>query len=143
MRTLDGTSGGAASSQFAMSNHTSSESQPAVLIVEDEPLIRITAADLIADAGWATLEAADAEEALELLREHPQVQVLFTDVNMPGSIDGLKLAECVHREHPHIELVVTSGKRRISDDELPDDGTFLPKPYAQSELVRTLRDKLC
>jgi CheY-like chemotaxis protein len=116
---------------------------PAVLVVEDEPLIRMTAADLIADAGWHVLEAADATEALDVIAAHPEVTVLFTDVNMPGPVDGLRLAECVHRNHPHIELVVTSGRRNIIEDALPDDGTFLPKPYKQADLVRVLTEKLC
>jgi CheY-like chemotaxis protein len=115
----------------------------AVLVVEDEPLTRMAATALITDAGWKTLEAADAQEALKVLREHPEVKVLFTDVDMPGPLDGIRLAECVHRDHPEIELVVTSGQHHISEDALPDEGTFLPKPYAQAELVRTLRAKLC
>ena len=98
---------------------------------------------MIADAGWQPIEAADAVEALKLVNEHPEVKVLFTDVDMPGPTDGLKLAECVHRDHPDIELIVTSGERNIREDALPDDGTFLPKPYGQMDLVRTLRRKLC
>jgi len=116
---------------------------PAVLVVEDEPLVRMIAADLIADAGWTALEAADAEEALRAIDDHPEVKVLFTDVNMPGPVDGILLAECVHRDHPGMELIVTSGKQHISEDALPDEGTFLPKPYAQADLVRALREKLC
>lgn len=121
----------------------SSDSASAVLVVEDEPLIRMTAADLIEDAGWQVLEAADAAEALKVIAAHPEVTVLFTDVNMPGPVDGIRLAEVVHRDHPHIELVVTSGRRNVNEDALPDDGTFLPKPYKQADLVRVLRKKLC
>lgn len=115
----------------------------AVLVVEDEPLTRMAATDLITDAGWTTFEAADAQEALSVIDEHPEVKVLFTDVDMPGPLNGICLAECVHRDHPEIELVVTSGQRHVSEDALPDEGTFLPKPYGQAELVRTLRKKLC
>ena len=71
------------------------------------------------------------------------MKVLFTDVNMPGDVDGIRLAECVHRDHPEIELVVTSAKRHIDEDTLPDNGTFLPKPYSQADLVRALKEKLC
>jgi CheY-like chemotaxis protein len=119
------------------------DSMSAVLVVEDDPLIRMTAADLISDAGWKPLEAADAEEALRVLEEHPEVKVLFTDVNMPGPVDGIRLAECVHRDRPHVELVITSGKHHISEAALPDEGTFLPKPYGQTDFVRILREKLC
>jgi hypothetical protein len=62
---------------------------------------------------------------------------------MPGPVDGIRLAECVNRDHPQIELVVTSGKQHLTDEALPDDGTFLPKPYGQADLVRVLRQKLC
>jgi two-component system, response regulator PdtaR len=120
-----------------------SHSAPTVLVVEDDPLIRMTAADVIADAGWEALEAANAQEAICAIDEHPEVKVLFTDVNMPGPVDGVELVECVHRDHPEIELVVTSGRSHISERALPDEGTFLPKPYGQDDLVRTLKQKLC
>jgi DNA-binding NtrC family response regulator len=126
-----------------MGKHGDDDSKPAVLVVEDDSIIRMTAADLIADAGWEPIEAADALEALQIVDEHPEVKVLFTDVDMPGPTDGVKLAQCVHRDHPEIELIVTSGEHHISDDDLPDHGTFLPKPYGQTDLVRTLREKLC
>jgi YesN/AraC family two-component response regulator len=124
-------------------NGMDSNNNPAVLIVEDDPLIRMTAADLIADAGWEAFEAANAEEALKVIDEHPEIRVLFTDVNMPGPVDGIRLAECVNRDHPRIELVVTSGRQYFNDAALPDEGTFLPKPYGQADLVRVLREKLC
>lgn len=115
----------------------------AVLVVDDEPFIRMAAADIVEDAGWVALEAANAEEALKVIAQNPEVKVLFTDVTMPGTIDGVRLAECVHREHPQIELVLTSGERHLSENMLPDEGTFLRKPYGRDELVRTLKEKLC
>ena len=116
--------------------------KPTILVVEDEPLVRFTAADYIADAGWRPIEADNAAEAMAILDNHPQTRVLFTDINLPGAINGLQLAAFVHQEYPNIELIVTSGRHRLSDDELPDDGTFLPKPYLERDLVRVLSQKL-
>jgi CheY-like chemotaxis protein len=112
-----------------------------VLVVEDEPLIRMHAVDIIESAGWKALEAANSNEALRVLAASP-VDVLFTDVNMPGDMDGLALAETVHQLHPRIELVVTSGKQVLAREALPDDGTFLPKPYGLEELVGMIGSKL-
>ena len=116
--------------------------KPIVLVVEDEPFIRFTAADYISDAGWQPIEAGNAVEAKAMLKEHPETNVLFTDINLPGTTDGLQLAEFVHREYPNIELVVTSGRLRLTDEELPDAGTFLAKPYLEADLIRVLDQKL-
>lgn len=113
-----------------------------VLVVEDETLTRIVAADAIADMGVMVWEAADASEAMELLDEHPRIGVLFTDVNMPGEMDGLELAHQVNSSHPDVELIVTSGARRLPDHCLPDEGTFLPKPYRSEDLVSLISEKL-
>lgn len=113
-----------------------------VLVVEDEPLVRLNAAEMIETAGWRALQASNSAEALHLLKKEPRVDVLFTDINMPGEMDGLELASCVHQLHPHIELVVTSGKRALSDTVLPDDGTFLCKPYGIDDLVSVIGSKL-
>jgi DNA-binding NtrC family response regulator len=118
------------------------ERVPLVLVVEDEVFIRWNAVEIVQEAGWRAVEAANSEEALVALAEHPSVEVLFIDVNMPGAFDGLELARQVHRTHPHIQIVVTSGKRAIPTSEIPDDGTFLPKPYGVDDLVRAVERKL-
>lgn len=115
--------------------------KPIVLVVEDEPLVRMIAVDMIEEAGWAAIEAADAAEALNALSQG-NVDVLFTDINMPGEMDGLELAECVHSIRPQIQLVITSGKRAFVDIELPDDSSFLPKPYRSEQLVTLIESKL-
>jgi DNA-binding NtrC family response regulator len=115
---------------------------PLILVVEDETLIRWNAVEMIFDAGWEALEAANAEEALERLSANPGVSVLFTDVNMPGSLDGVELAHIVHRSHPHMQIVITSAKGAVQDGEIPDDGTFLPKPYGVNDLQRVVEQKL-
>ena len=115
---------------------------PLILVVEDETLIRWNAVEMIFDAGWEALEAANAEEALERLSANPGVSVLFTDVNMPGSLDGVELAHLVHRLHPHMQIVITSGKGAVQAKGIPDDGTFLPKPYGVHDLQRVVQEKL-
>src|SRR5579884_1355320 len=116
-------------------------SRGTILVVDDEPLVRLFSAEMLEDAGWTAIEAADAAEALSVLETNPNVHVLFTDINMPG-MDGLELARRVHRMHPHVELVITSGKRALSEIELPDDGTFLGKPYDFEQLVNVIGSKL-
>jgi DNA-binding NtrC family response regulator len=87
-------------------------------------------------------EAGDASEALHVLQEHPQIGVVFTDINMPGQPDGLGLAKEVSVRRPDVELIVTSGAVHVSDEELPDDGVFLPKPYSPEQLVSMVEQKL-
>ena len=113
-----------------------------VLIVEDEPITRIVAADAVAERGIMVWEAADADEALQVLTSHPRVKLLFTDVNMPGDLDGLQLVQEASRIRPDLELIVTSGARRLHDEDLPDHGTFLPKPYPTNRLVDLVMRKL-
>lgn len=113
-----------------------------VLVVEDEPLVRMVAADALADSGIMAWEAADAGEALQILDEHPAIGLVFTDVNMPGEMDGLGLAHEVHLRRPDVGLIVTSGAVTVQDEELPDSGTFLPKPYPTDRLVRIVTEKL-
>jgi DNA-binding NtrC family response regulator len=114
---------------------------PSVLIVEDEPLVRLIAAEAISSEDIEALEAEDAETALELLDAHPEVAVLFTDVDMPG-MNGIELARRVHEARPGVELIVTSGKQRHLDENLPDHGTFLAKPYEMKKLIELVRRKL-
>jgi DNA-binding NtrC family response regulator len=113
-----------------------------VLVVEDEAMIRIEAADALADYGIMAWEAGDAEEALEALEQHPRIGLIFTDVNMPGEMNGLDLAHEVSKVRPDVRLIVTSGAQTISSEELPDRGTFLPKPYATEYLVDIVSQKL-
>ena len=112
---------------------------PLVLIVEDEPLVRTFAVEMIEDAGYRTIEAANADEAIRLLETRNDIRIVFTDVNMPGSMDGLKLAHVVRSRWPPVQLIVSSGRMLIPEEELPAGGRFLGKPYQYSEIVRTLR----
>ena len=115
---------------------------PSVLVVEDEPVVLMLASEMIEQAGWIALEATNSAEALEVLAQNPRVDLLFTDINMPGPMDGLELAACVRNLHPHMHLVVTSGKRIVADCLLPDGGTFLAKPYGCNQLIEVITAKL-
>ena len=110
-----------------------------VLIVEDEPIIRMLAADMVEEAGFEVLEAGNADEAVRILESRLDVRIVFTDIDMPGSMDGLKLAAAVRRRWPPIEIVLTSGHRSISASELPERSVFFPKPYGHGLVVAALR----
>jgi CheY-like chemotaxis protein len=110
-----------------------------VLLVEDEPLVRMFGADVLEEAGFEVIEAFNGDEALRVLEARPDVGVLFTDVNMPGSLDGLDLARLVHERRPDIKLLIASGQVRLSEEQIPDAGRFLAKPYAPETIVREVR----
>ena len=111
-----------------------------VLVVDDEAVLRFLASDVLEESGFQVLEAEDAKTALKVLADHPGVRVLFTDINMPGALDGLDLAREVHARWPDIKLVVTSGRARLSDQEIPDSGRFISKPYSLDALVEEIRE---
>ena len=117
-------------------------SETSILVVEDETLIRLWAADLLEENGFSVLEAENAERALKILERRPDVKLVFTDVHMPGSLDGMDLAREVHARWPHILLVITSGRERPTPSEIPDDGRFVAKPYCAEELLGHVNDLL-
>lgn len=103
--------------------------KPVVLVVEDEPLQRMMAVDLALDAGFEVVEAWSADEAVAILESRSDIRVVFTDVDMPGSMDGLKLAAAIRDRWPPIEIIVTSGHMRMTDGALPVRSVFFSKPY--------------
>jgi CheY-like chemotaxis protein len=111
-----------------------------VLVVEDEVLIRMAVVDDLEMAGFSVLEAQTSDEAIWMLRTHPEIRALFTDINMPGSMDGLKLAETVRDRWPPIKIIVTSGGVRVLRRDLPGDALFMPKPYNNNEVISALRE---
>jgi two-component system, response regulator PdtaR len=113
---------------------------PVILIVEDEALIRLSAVGMLEDAGFRMIEAANSDEALGLLEADSDVQLLFTDVEMPGAIDGLALAKQVRDRWPHIRIVITSAKRQLQPDELPAGSRFELKPYGPDAVIRHARE---
>jgi two-component system, response regulator PdtaR len=110
-----------------------------VLIVEDELLIRMDSAEVIKNAGFEVIQAGNADEAIAILTARPDIHVVFTDIQMPGSMDGLKLARFVRDRWPPIKIIATSGHVPVKDDDLPAGSVFLPKPYRGAEVVATLR----
>lgn len=115
------------------------DAKPVLLIVEDDFLVRIVAAEFAREAGFCAVEAADADQAIRILQSRPDVRVVFTDIDMPGSMDGLELAQVVRHRWPPIKVVLTSGKMRPLPDELPDHSHFVPKPYDYPGLTGLLR----
>jgi CheY-like chemotaxis protein len=114
--------------------------RPVVLIVEDEFLLRMDAVDMIKAAGFDAIEASNADEAIEILEARRDITVVFTDIQMPGSMDGLKLARAVRGRWPPIKIVATSGHVGVRDADLPEGGRFLAKPYSPTEITEVLRD---
>ncbi len=119
-----------------------STTSPAILIVEDEPLIRMSAVDLVEDAGFRAIEASNAEEALQKLNMSSDIGILFTDIDMPGAMDGVDLANFVSKTWPAIGIVVVSGYRRATMKQMPSGGLFFSKPYDFSAISDALRDLL-
>jgi len=111
-----------------------------ILIVEDEALVRFLGVGMFADAGFRVIEAADSEEALEVLAADSEVQLLFTDVNLPGTMDGLALAAQVHDRWPHIGIIVVSGKAIPQPHELPAGCRFYRKPYDADTVIGHARE---
>lgn len=112
---------------------------PLVLVVEDEFLVRMNAASLLGEAGFAVLEAGSADDAIALLESRKDIRIVFTDVHMPGSMDGLRLAHAIRNRWPPIELVLTSGQMRVPSEDMPARGLFLSKPYDANKLVEVVR----
>jgi two-component system, response regulator PdtaR len=119
------------------------ECLPVVLIVEDEPLLRMLAVEVVEDAGFVAIEACDADQAVILLESRTDISLLFTDINMPGSMDGLKLAHAVRDRWPPIKILLVSGQERLQLSELPSNSCFIGKPYQASALVEELRSMIC
>jgi two-component system, response regulator PdtaR len=116
---------------------------PIILVVEDETLLRMLAGDILTeDAGYRVLEAANADEALILLESRHDVRLVFTDVNMPGALNGFALARIVDMRFPGIKVIVTSGLARPGVGDLPKGKRFLPKPYAPSALITMVQEML-
>ena len=114
--------------------------QRVVLVVDDESLIRMGAAAELEDEGFRVFEAQDADDAMMLLRSEPSIGLLFTDIDMPGSMNGLMLATAVRDRWPPVRIIVTSGQFTISEADLPRGSRFFPKPYRTSEIAACFRE---
>lgn len=110
-----------------------------VLVVDDEAILRMTAADMVEDAGFRALEAADADDAVRLLEARDDIRALLTDVDMPGTMNGIRLAAHVRDRWPLIKIIMVSGKVRLRPEDVPERAVFFSKPYVPRDLVKELR----
>jgi len=109
-----------------------------VLVVEDEPFVMMMTVSVVEDAGFEALEADNADAAIAILESVASIRIVLTDIDMPGSMNGLQLAAIVKKRWPLIKIVVVSGKQHPAASELPTGGVFVAKPYN----VRTMADTL-
>jgi two-component system, response regulator PdtaR len=115
-------------------------SRPVVLVVEDDILLRWTATAIIEQAGFDVVEAGTGVEAMSVLEKRSDIRTVFTDVEMPGSINGLQLAHLIRTRWPSIGIMATSGQLRLREDDLPEGARFLHKPYAVEHLADALKE---
>ncbi len=116
-------------------------STPTILVVEDDVLIRTVVAAYLRDCGFDVVEAGDAGEAIRVLQSEIRIDIVFSDVNMPGDMDGFGLAQWIRHERPRLQIILTSGTARTAGD-LCEHGPFLDKPYDHAELERQIRAAL-
>lgn len=117
-----------------------SRSSTNILVVEDEMVLRMRAVDIVEDAGFTSIEAVNADEALLILESRSDIALLFTDIQMPGSIDGLKLAHAVHKRWPAIKIILVSGQMKLSDTDKPADSRFFGKPLEVKQMIAELQE---
>src|ERR1700733_6338859 len=115
---------------------------PAILVVEDEMLLRMRAVDMVEDAGFTPVEATNADDALAILESRSDIELLFTDIQMPGSIDGLKLAHAVHERWPLIKIILVSGQLKLTDKDKPVDSRFFGKPLDVKQMIAEMHDMI-
>jgi CheY-like chemotaxis protein len=113
-----------------------------VLVVEDEMLLRMRAVDMVEDAGFTSVEAVDADEAVAILESRFDIALLFTDIQMPGSMDGLKLAHAVHERWPPIKIILVSGQLRLANIDIPADSRFFGKPLEAKEMIAEMQSMI-
>jgi CheY-like chemotaxis protein len=110
-----------------------------ILVVEDEMLLRMRAVDMVEDAGYTSVEAVDADEAVAILESRSDIALVMTDIQMPGSMDGLKLAHTVHERWPPIRIILVSGQLKLSATEIPADSRFFGKPLEAAEMISLMQ----
>ena len=115
---------------------------PPVLVVEDEVLVRMLITDTLTARGFAVFEASSAEEAMPILSARPDIQVMFADINMPGSLDGLQLARAAADLRPELRIMITSGQIDPEASDLPPNARFLPKPFSPQGLIWAIDEVL-
>ena len=109
-----------------------------VLVVEDEPLIRMMAITLAEDEGFVVFEAQNADAAIVILEDHPEICIVFTDIHMNGSMDGLQLVAFAHDRWPPLRFLIVSGEHRPTQGDIPEGARFCAKPYDGASIARAL-----
>lgn len=123
-----------------MSGHSQAPGRRLILVVDDEALVRMSAVDVVEEAGFSVVEASDADQAIRILESRDDVVLIVTDIDMPaGSMNGLRLAAAVKHRWPPIQIIVVSGQYRPNEADLPSGGVFLSKPYQPVQLVGHIR----
>ena len=113
-----------------------------VLVVEDEMLLRMRAVDMVEDAGYTPLEAVDAGEAVAILESRSDIALMFTDIQMPGSMDGLKLAHAVRERWPPIKIILVFGQLKPATTDIPANSRFYGKPLEAKEMIAQLQSMI-
>ena len=115
---------------------------PIVLIVEDDMILRMRSVDIVEDAGYTPVEAVDADQAFGILRSRSDIALLFTDIQMPGSMDGLQLAHAVYERWPQLKIILVSGQLKLSSAEIPRDSRFFGKPLVSGQIITEMQDMI-
>jgi len=113
-----------------------------VLVVEDEMLLRMRAVDIVEDAGFTSVEAVDADEAVAILESRSDIALLFTDIQMPGSMDGLKLAHAVHERWPPVKIILVSGQLKLANIDIPANSRFFGKPLQSGAMIAEIQNMI-
>jgi CheY-like chemotaxis protein len=113
-----------------------------VLVVEDEMLLRMRAVDIVEDAGFTSVEAVDADEAVAILESRSDIALLFTDIQMPGSMDGLKLAHAVHERWPPVKIILVSGQLKLANIDIPANSRFFGKPLESGAMIAEIQNMI-
>lgn len=109
-----------------------------ILVVEDQAIIRMGAVALVMDAGYDALEAENADEAIRILESRTDIRLVFTDVDMPGTMDGMKLTHFIRKRWPPVKLLVASGMMILQESEFPEGAKFFAKPYSEQTIVEAI-----
>lgn len=121
---------------------TQAANPPVVLVVEDDMVLRMRAVDVVEDAGFVPVEAVSADEAIDILESRDDISLLFTDIQMPGTMDGLKLAHAAHARWPHIKIILVSGQVAVGESDKPEDSKFFAKPFEVDNMISELQDMI-
>lgn len=113
-----------------------------ILVVEDDALIRMSAVDLVEASGFSAIEAENADTAIRILEQRPDIRLVFTDIDMPGSMDGLKLAHYVRGRWPPVKLIIASGHMIVAEDEMPRGARFFGKPYVDHAITGAIQQMM-